>query len=45
MRRRCLQWYGHVPRRDREEDIRMVAEMRMQGKRKRGGQRNGGWIQ
>ena len=37
MRRRRLQWYRHVPRRDREEDIRMVAEMRMQGKRKRGG--------
>ena len=36
MRRRRLQWYGHVRRRDREEDIRMVAEMRIQGKRKRG---------
>ena len=36
MRRRRLQWYGHVQRRDREEDIRMVAEMRVQGKRKRG---------
>jgi len=28
MRRRRLQWFGHVQRRDREEDIRMVAEMR-----------------
>ena len=34
--RRGLQLYGHVRRRDREEDIRMVAEMRIQGKRKRG---------
>ena len=33
--RRGLQLYGHVRRRDREEDIRMVAEMRIQGKRKR----------
>lgn len=32
MRRRWLQWYGHVCRRDREEDIRMVIEMRTQGK-------------
>ena len=29
--RRCLQRYGHV--RGREEDIRMVAEMRIQGER------------
>ena len=36
MRRRRLQWYGHVRRRDREEDIRSVIEMRVQGKRKRG---------
>ena len=36
MRRRRLQWFGQVRRRDREEDIRMVAEMRVQGKRKRG---------
>jgi hypothetical protein len=36
MRRRRLQWYGHVCRRDKEEDIRMVAEMRIRGKRKRG---------
>jgi len=37
MRRRPLQWYGHVSRRDREEDIIMVAEMNMQRKRKREG--------
>ena len=36
MRRRGLQWYGHACRREREEDIRMVSEMRVQGKRKRG---------
>ena len=36
MRRRRLQWFGHVRRRGREEDIRMVAEMRVQGRRKRG---------
>ena len=35
MRRRRLQWFGHVRKRDREEDIRM-AEMRVQGRRKRG---------
>jgi len=37
MRRRPLQWYGHVSRRDREEDIIMVAEMKIQKKRKKGG--------
>ena len=36
MRIRRLQWFGHVRRRDREEDIRMVVEMRVQGRRKRG---------
>ena len=35
-RRRRLQWFGHVRRRDREEDIRMVAEMSVQGRGKRG---------
>jgi len=35
MRRRRLQWYGHVRRRDKEKDIRMVTEMRIQGKRKK----------
>ena len=33
MRRIRLQWYRYVRR---EEDIRMVAEMRIQGMRKRG---------
>jgi len=33
MRRRPLQWYGQVRRRDREEDIIMVAEMKLQRKR------------
>jgi len=37
MRRRLLQWYGHVHRRDGEEDIIMVAEMKIQRKRKREG--------
>mgnify|MGYP001804192659 FL=1 len=36
MRRIRLQWYRYVRRGDREEDIRMVAEMRIQGMRKRG---------
>jgi len=33
MRKRPLQWYGHVHRRDREEDIIMVAEMKIQRKK------------
>jgi len=37
MRRRPLQWYEHVSRRDREKDIIMVAEMKIQRKRKREG--------
>ena len=36
IRRRRLRWFGHVRRRDTEEDIRMVAEMRVQGSRKIG---------
>ena len=36
MRRRRLHLYVHVLRRDREEDMRMVAEMRVQGRRQRG---------
>ena len=36
MRRIRLKWYRYVRRGDREEDIRMVAEMRIQGMRKRG---------
>ena len=43
MRRRRLQWHEHVRRRVREDDIRMVAEMRIKGKRKRGGPRKG-WM-
>jgi len=37
MTRRPLQWYGHVRRRDREEDIIMVAQMKLQRKRGRSG--------
>jgi len=37
MRRRPLQWYGHVSRRDKEEDIIMVAEMKIQKKKKERG--------
>jgi len=36
MRRRLLQWYGHVHRRDREKDIIMVAKMKIQRKKNRG---------
>jgi len=37
MKRRLLQSYGHVRKRNREEDIRMaVTEMKIQEKRKRG---------
>jgi len=36
MRRRTLQSYGYVRRRDREEDIIMVAEIEIQRKKKRG---------
>jgi len=36
MRKRRLQWYGHVLRRDSEEDIRYVTELKIVGKRKRG---------
>jgi len=35
MRKRPLQWYGHVRRSDRDEDIIMVAEMKIQRKRGR----------
>ena len=34
---RCrLQWYDHARRREREKYIRMVAKMKVQGKRKQG---------
>ena len=35
MRRGHLQWFGHVRRRDKEEDTRMRAELRIMGQRKR----------
>ena len=35
MRRQRLQWYEHVCRRERKEDIRM-AEVRVQGQKKKG---------
>ena len=36
MRRRRLEWFGHVKRRGEAENIRAVAEMKMEGKRPRG---------
>ena len=36
MRRRRLEWFGHVKRRDETERIRTVAEMKMELKRHRG---------
>ena len=36
MRRRRLEWFGHVKRRDKTENIRAVVEMKMEGKRPRG---------
>ena len=36
MRRRRLEWLGHVKRRDETENIRAVAEMKMEQKRPRG---------
>ncbi len=36
MRRRKLEWFGHVKIRDETENIRAVAEMKMEGKRPRG---------
>ena len=36
MRRRRLEWFGHVKRRDETENIRSVAEMKMEEKRIRG---------
>ncbi len=36
MRRRRLEWYGHVKRRDETENIRAVAEMKMEGTRPKG---------
>ena len=36
MRKRRLEWFGHVSRRERDEDIRRVYEMRLEGSRGRG---------
>ena len=36
MRRRRLEWFGHVKRRGETENIRAVAEMTMEGKHPRG---------
>ena len=36
MRRRRLEWFGHVKRRHETENSRAVAEMKMEGKRCRG---------
>ena len=36
MRVKRLRWYGHVCRRDEDEDIRRVMEMKVTGRRKRG---------
>ena len=36
MRRRRLEWFGHVKRRNETENIRAVAEMKMEGKRHKG---------
>ena len=36
IRRRRLEWFGHVKRRDETENIRAVVEMKMEGKRPRG---------
>ena len=35
-RRRRLEWFGHIKRRDETENIRAVVEMKMEGKRPRG---------
>ena len=36
MRRRRLEWFGHVKRRGETENIRAVADMMMEGKHRRG---------
>ena len=36
LRRRQLQWDGHLRRRDRDEDTRMVYDKGIEGRRKRG---------
>ncbi len=37
MRGRRLEWFGHVKRRYKTENIRAVVELKMEGKRPRGG--------
>ena len=36
MRRRRLEWFGHMQRRNETENIRAVTEMKMEGKHPRG---------
>ena len=36
MRRRRLEWFGHVKSSDETENMRALAEMKMEGKRSRG---------
>ena len=36
MRKKRLEWYGHVCRRESDEDIRRVYEMKVEGSRGRG---------
>ena len=36
MRRRRLEWFGHVKRRDATENISAVVDMKMEGRRPRG---------
>ena len=42
MRRRGLEWFGYVKRRDETENIRAVVKMKMEGKRP-GGRPKLGW--
>ena len=36
MRKRLLEWFGHVCRRENEDDIQKIYELKMEGNRKRG---------
>ena len=36
MRRRRLEWFGHVKRRDETENLRAVSKMKIVGKHRRG---------
>jgi len=44
MRRRRLQWFGHICRREKEDDIRRVHELKVAGKRNRDAQSTDGMI-